>query len=82
MKCLCRVETGCGVAQPGGASCRWPLLCLMVVLKSSLWEDACVEWMDWVSLLGYANGFAMGAMLSAGVVGFPEVLWVNWVLLA
>lgn len=82
MKGLRCVETSCGVAQPGRASCRQPLLCLMAVLKSSLWEDACVEWMGWVSLLGYANGFAMGAILSAGVAGFPEMLWVNWVLLA
>lgn len=30
-----------------------------------------------MSLLGYANGFAMDGVLSAGVVGSPEMLWVN-----
>ena len=32
-----------------------------------------------MSLLGYANGFAMDAMLSAGAVGLPEMLCVDWV---
>lgn len=43
----------------------------MVVSRSSLCEDACVE------QRGYASGFAVDAMLSAGVVGFPGMLRVD-----